>query len=470
MDSLPQPDEKQRQRAATFFQYGVDAGNKGNHDYAIKMFQEAIKLDPLDLKFRQALRAVERLRFKNDPSKVGMLAGAKLQPIRLRIRTAKGKGQWAHVLELCEEAFQSHPWDVGICTEASEAAVELKLTAMAQWLMESVQAQAANDANYWRHMARAYEANQNFQKAILCWERVKKLVPHDEEANHQMNALSASATIARSGLHEVIAQRGQPAGRSGPEVDVPEEAGALRGHQALTPEQRFERDVAEDPSSVRPYLELADHYRHQSRLDEARDVLARGLKTHAEDDYLRNAYAEVQIERLRKAIEGLRKRLVEQPDDADAKSKLEKLVVKFDDYELTEFRRRVAAHPEDPQLHYELGIRLAKSGQHDAAIQEFQAARSAPVLKVKALLAAGQSFEANGVFKLAERSYSDALKAADTDDTELVNQLHYRLGRVAEELGQLDAAEEHYNEVAASNYGYLDVAARLRSLNQRLSR
>ena len=42
--------------------------------------------------------------------------------------------------------------------------------------------------------------------------------------------------------------------------------------------------------------------------------------------------------------------------------------------------------------------------------------------------------------------------------------LHYRLGRVAEALGNNEAAEEHYNEVAAKDYTFLDVAQRLRRL------
>ena len=46
-----------------------------------------------------------------------------------------------------------------------------------------------------------------------------------------------------------------------------------------------------------------------------------------------------------------------------------------------------------------------------------------------------------------------------------LNALHYRLGRVAEAQGNTEAAEEHYNEVAANDYTYLDVAQRLRNLN-----
>lgn len=467
MELPPRPDEKASQRAETYFKTASDAFNKGNFPYAVKMLQDALAIDPVELKYRQVLRAAQRGTFKNDPSKVGMLVGAKLQPIRLRVRSARGKGQWMHVLEVCEEAFAINPWDVHAAMDASDAALELSLPALGQWLMESVRPQAEKDVHYWRHMAKVYEANQAYPKAIGCWDRVKQLVPHDEEASRQVNALSASATIARSGLHKAI---DRPDGDGGAETELPEEAEALRGRRALGPEEVFAKEVAEAPSSPRPYLELAEHYRGQDRLDEARDALAKGLQALPEDPRLRDLYAEVQIARLRKAIDGLRKRLREHPDDAEAKGKIEKLGAKLQDYELSEFRRRVEARPEDVGLRFELGKRLAAAGQHDAAIGEFQAARSSPALKVQALLHAGRSFEANGVLKLAERSYTDAMKSADPGDVETINDLRYRLGRVAEDLGNLPVAEEHYNEVAASNYGYLDVAARLRSLNQRQAR
>ncbi len=64
----------------------------------------------------------------------------------------------------------------------------------------------------------------------------------------------------------------------------------------------------------------------------------------------------------------------------------------------------------------------------------------------------------------AGATVAEALKAADPDDLATLNALHYRLGRVAEAQGNLDVAEEHYNEVAANDYGYLDVALRLRNL------
>jgi tetratricopeptide (TPR) repeat protein len=87
-------------------------------------------------------------------------------------------------------------------------------------------------------------------------------------------------------------------------------------------------------------------------------------------------------------------------------------------------------------------------------------------MKIKALHQAGRCFEEKKLPKLAQRNYEEALGLADTSDVALFNDLHYRLGRVAEGLGDLKKAEDHYNEVAANDYNYLDIADRLRSLNQ----
>ena len=202
-------DKPDRQKAKTFFQYGNDAALKSNIDYAIDMYKQACKLAPDNLTYRQALRGVQRRKFNNDPSKVGMLVGARNQPIRMRARSAKGKGNYTQALEICEEAFTHNPWDIAAARDASEAAEEAGYLKLAEWLVESVQAQA-KDADFFRHAAHIYERNENWPKAIASWEQVKKIDPNDENANRQINALSASATIKRAGLNEAIQKRAAP--------------------------------------------------------------------------------------------------------------------------------------------------------------------------------------------------------------------------------------------------------------------
>ncbi|SIN76054.1 Tetratricopeptide repeat-containing protein [Singulisphaera sp. GP187] len=445
-------------KAQTFFNYGNDAAMKQNFEYAIQMYREACKLDVENLLYRAALRGIEKKKFGNDPSKVGRLAGAKNQPIRLRARASKAKSNWKNVLEICEEAFVNNPWDLSVSRDAAEAAEQLGYNGLAQWLVEAVQAQAT-DAEFFRFAGHIHEINESWPKAIACWEKVKKLDPNDENANRQINGLSAQASIKRSGISDAIDKRDEtPAGPGEAEL---EEMKA----QKLSPEERYQKEILEEPTRISSYLQLADLFKLRGQLEEAEKVMARGLKANPGNRDLAFAHAEIQISRIQGAIDRCHRRLAEKPDDEKAKAKLEEFTTLLNDYQIKEFRRRLALQPEDMGIQLELGIRLAQAGKHDEAIAAFQQARSSADHKVKALHQSGLSFESKGSLKLAERMYQDALKAADSTDMAVTNALHYRLGRVAEAQGNPQVAEEHYNEVAANDYNYLDVAQRLQSLN-----
>ena len=458
-----QPGSK-NQKAQTFFQYGNDAAMKANFDYAIQMYQEACKLSPDTLLFRQALRGIERRKFDNDPHKVGRLVGTRTQPIKLRAKLARNGSQWSHVIEVCEEAFVHNPWDVGAAREAADAAEQLDFKELAQWFVESVQ-NVATDADFFWFAAHIHEINNAWPKAIAALERVMKINPNDQDVRKKINALAASSTIQRSGLGDSLQKR-EAAAKA--EESRAKEASAgldeLKQPQ-LTPEERWIKDIQENATNVGPYLQYAEQLRSRGQLDEAEKLLSKGLKAVPEDPSLKILYAEVQVARIQRAQASWTRKCKDRPDDIEAKAKLDQLNTMLVDYEIEEYRRRIKLQPGEFNLHYELGLRLARTGNHKDAIAAFQQSRSSPTLKVAALHQAGLSFEAVGALKLAERNYQDALKAAEPEDLSILNALHYRLGRVYEAMGNSQGAEEHYNEVAANDYGYLDVAQRLRGLN-----
>ena len=428
------------------------------------MYREACKLDPENLIFRQALRGIERRKFNNEPSKVGRLVGTKTQPIRMRARSAKSKGKEAEALAICEEAFAHNPWDVGTARDAAEAAEDLGYScARMQWYVESVQA-VATDAEFFRHLAHVHEENHAYPKAIAAFERVKKINPNDEDVNRKINALAASATIKRSGMGEALEKGG--GAKSGPETLADAELEEMK-QPKVTPEERWMKEIKDNPTHVGPYLSFADFLRGRGKLDDAEKVLGRGLKAVPDDPTLQLNYAEVQIARLQREIKSDREapRQAKAPTTRRPRPSSRSSRRCSRSYEVEEFRRRVKLNPTDGKLNYELGLRLAKAGQHKDAIAAFQQARSSPVYRVQALHQAGLSFEAEGALKLAERSYQEALKGADPNDVDLVIALHYRLGRVSEILENKPAAIEHYSEVAAHDYAYLDVAKRLRNLS-----
>lgn len=205
------------QRANVYFQTGNDAALKQNFDYAIDMYKQACKLVPDNLVYRQALRGIERRKLNGDPKKVGMLVGAKNQPLLMRAKSAKSKGNFNQAIELCEDAFVNNPWDVGAARVAAEAAEQAGMILLAQWFVETVQANT-KDVDFVKFAAHIHEVNESWQKAISCWEQVKKLSPNDQDANRQINALSAAGTIKRAGLEDHLDQRATAAAKAGHRV------------------------------------------------------------------------------------------------------------------------------------------------------------------------------------------------------------------------------------------------------------
>jgi tetratricopeptide (TPR) repeat protein len=456
------------QKARTFFQYGNDAMTKSNIDYAIAMYRQACKAVPDNMVYRQSLRGAERKKFANDPKKVGMLVGVKNQPLLMQAKSARGKGKHHESLEHCEDAFANNPWDVGAARVAAEAAEGLGLGSLAVWLLDSVQEVAAKgkDYDFFKFAAAIYEANESWAKAIACWESVKKFSPNDPDANRKINALSAASTIKRAKLDDALDDRAQAKPAEDAAESMQAKLDKLKQEQ-LTPEQRLIKEIVGDPTATHAYVQLSDVYRQHGDLDKAEKVLAKGLKANAEDQGMMQIYEDTQLLRLRRAIDQQKHRVQERPEETAAQVKLDELTQMLDKYEIQAFRRRVKLHPEDAKLHHDLGVILARTGGHDEAIPEFQqAARMStiPAVKIQALLQMGLSFEAISAPKLAERNYKEALKAVEPEDKDNFNALHYRLGRVSETLGNTEAAGEHYNEVAANDYTYLDVAERLRRL------
>ena len=455
------PENQGKKKARSLFQHGNEAMSKGNLDYALNMFREACKLDPGELPYRQMLRNVQRKKYDNDPKKVGGLTRARVQGVKLKYRGAKGKERWSEVLEGCEEAFLLNPWDVGVTRDAAEAAEGISSPQMALWLLKSIEAQAGEDVEYLKHLSHVYKLNQDFQTAIRILEKVRKLAPNDEGVSREINGLAANATIARSGIGNALKEKD-----SGIKSDTFSPDLEDLAEQAMAPEQRLRNQIEAAPTRVGAYLELADLLRGQGKLEDAQKVLAAGLKVNRDDVVLMTAHAEVQISRMHKAKDDLEARLKRNPDDPTIQINLEKLSGMLNDYEVKEFRRRLALRPDDLALQMELGKRLARTGQHVEAIQAFQKARSSPELRVQALILIGLSFELSGDLEMAQRNYEDALKVLDKADTANFLEVNYRLGVVCEALGDTRQAKEYYQEVAAHDYGYKDVAQRLRGLGK----
>lgn len=132
------------------------------------------------------------------------------------------------------------------------------------------------------------------------------------------------------------------------------------------------------------------------------------------------------------------------------------------------------AGADDPDLHYNLGIAYQEMELLDEAIGEFQKVVKAagkgrsPARHLETCSLLASCFTGKGMPLIAAKWYQRALESPNLDeDAKLA--LQYHLGLAFQEAGDAKTALEHFLEVYSQNIDYLDVAERVRQLQQKPS-
>jgi len=450
-----------REAAQRFYVHGLEAARKGHFDYAIQLLREACRASPESLMFRRALRAAQRQRLGNRPP--GRLAAVGTLAAKAKLRTQLARGNLAKALEACEDVLTANPWDVAALTQEASILDQLGHLDAAIWNAEIA---AQTDPNDWaanRLLATLYEKRGEYSRAIACWERVRRIRPEDKEAAARIKDLAAAETIQRGGYDD--AEHIEDVLVETPEAQAKSSAGAARGQDRL---EALRERVESDPTDLQAHLELSHLLRARRRWDEAAKLMQRALHASGGHPDAQTELAEIELDRLRFDLEMARVALQRQPNDPTLQRRAAEAEQRLNEYELREYRRRVERYPRDAKLRCELAIRLARAKLYDEAITQLQQVRSDPRQRFAALMWLGHCFFAKRIFRLAERHYRDALELLTTSgqaSDEHLKELHYLLGRTYEELADREQAQRHYEEAAAIDYGYRDVATRLQQLS-----
>ncbi len=188
---------EQRQAAAGQFERAVEVhSGGGDPEYAFKLLLSCCKLDPENLLYRQTLRDVGKA-IAGRKGGAGWLKSLGSLPARGRFRSARRAADMRKILEYGEEVLARNPDDLGTQMEMAEAALDLGLLPLGEWLLDQARAQAPENVAVLRALAEVVEKQGKFAQAVALWEQVKKADPSDPEARHKINQLAAADTIAR---------------------------------------------------------------------------------------------------------------------------------------------------------------------------------------------------------------------------------------------------------------------------------
>jgi Flp pilus assembly protein TadD len=457
LPTLPPLTPEHHRIAAEQFQRANQVLANGNHDYAIQLLLTCCKLEPANLVFRKALRQTQKAKFKNNLrgstfSKLTTSAG------KARIMAARRAKDYLKVLETGEEILSQNPWDTKVQLDMAEAADVLGIIDVGIWVLLQAREKDPRDLTVNRALARLCEKRGSYMEAVKLWEIIRQADPRDQEAQAKVKDLAAHHTITRGGYEQAVAG-GDAKTRSGeylrPQLgDSGEHVVGDRVAQSAVP---LLAKIESDPTNVHAYLHLADHYRRAGRIEQAKQIIERGLVPTGNHFELTAELADLEIETFRQNLAVTEQKLRADPRDEKIRQVRVGIMREINSRELELFRQKSDRLPTDKGLHFELGIRLLRAGRYDEAIRELQSVRNDPRHHWQALMYLGYCFKGRNNWRLAQRNFEESLQNLPAGEDDRRKELLFQLAQGSAEMGDLGRAVELGYELANMDFSYRNI-------------
>jgi Tfp pilus assembly protein PilF len=438
--------------------YGTKAAEKGHFDVALSFLRTACRLMPFHLPFRQTLRRVARSKYKNN-KRGSFFAPLTTWRTRLKLWSAKRNSQHLLVLDYGEAILTKNPWDQGVQLIMAEALVALERPVLAMWILEQSRESNEKNATINRALARLYENQGVFTRAIALWELVRRAVPGDQEAADKVKSLAVSETIAKGGYEDAVQADGSVRPLNADAANVAADDPEARVAQHLA-------NIEANPNKPEGYLQLAGLHRRQGEWNEARTILNKGLAA-CETPGMRLLLEEVELELYRQKLARTESKLETDPDDAKRQVKKKKILETIAGREIAYLRHKLEINAQDKTTRFELGLKLLEGGQPELAITEFQALRNDVKLQGAAHLQLGRCFKKCGNRPLARRNYESALQLLSKEDETQRKEAMFELACDYAETEELAKAIEVALDLANLDYGYEQIGQRLSEWQKR---
>lgn len=459
---------RKRKLAADCFKRATEAMAKQNWDYAVEMFQTAVKLHPDNLMYRQSFLGCLKRKYKDNKTGAGM-SFLWLSGIRSRIKKAKGAKKWADMDVASLEGLAVNPWDGQFNADMGDATRERGFLEIAAFAYE--QAVGPNGSpdkiDFLTALADIYEQRRNYSAAIAALDRVLTLDPLNGAIRSKIQGLGADMTINKAGYDEAEStQDVKETPKQGYEESI--KGDVKTRNEVLTPGESVEADlrrmIRKEPANTAYYLKLADYYRREGKLEDAAATFKQAFEVSG-DQNVREQMEDVELDMVRRNLNFAKEAANRDPSDEQARLIVSELKTELLQQEVEVYSRRVDRYPNDLKLKHELAKRYMTAKKYDKAIPLLQAASKDIRIEAQVLASLGECFLAKKQGNLAKRQFEKALEKLSANDHPLPFKMcHYYLGRLAEEAKDVSTAEKHYTEILAIDYDYRDVVKRLNEI------
>jgi len=446
------------------FERAEEATVRNNFDYAIRLYLDGLRYNPLDIeRGHRGLRdCALRRRNQGKGGGLGSLLG------QIKGAASQMLGRHKDTLLSLEAAWARDPQNITLVMQLMQTARRMEYTDVAIWFGEIAAEETLRSKKPQKQafttLADLYEGQERFQDAVNALSQAVRIDPSDRTLDKRARDLSARASIEKGKLeevgdfHDMIRDRAQASSSATQQV--------VRTREQLEAQyDELKTALDADPENAVKMQALAMCEARRGHLDEALGLLQTALDKTGEYRF-KSRMDDIRMAEFRRVLRALNEQIRTEPDRDDLKGNRRQVIEKRDEFELALYQERQNQYPTDMEIRFELGVRQFRAGHYDDAIVSFQTSTRDPKRRIHALNMLGKCFYTKKLYLEAQGQFETAIQQYEMASDPLGKELRYNLAKTFEVQGKAPQAIEWYSVIVQQDYQYLDVAKRLQALRQ----
>lgn len=455
--------------ASKLLERAMQASERGNHDYAVELFQQLLTVQPDHVKARTELRAVERRRVQeNGGMNIGVKALAAVKGLVPAVKASVfslTKGHERRMIE-CEKYLQNDPENRLMLSLLARSAEMINYLDTAVLVYEDVKDKYPKDIGCIRRLARLYQKRGNIDDASECFQRILNAKPRDEEAERAVKDLAALKTM-KEGRWTEAGSKGdfrKMLKDSNKSEELEQDQHIARTDEDLQARiEKVKADVEVDPRNTKILMQLADLYIRANSREQARSVLKQVKQIDPRNLVVDRRLSELDVADKQELVDGLKQKLAQSPNDEPLKQQLERGTAELREFQIKQLEGLVAASPTDLGLKYKLGHALYANNNIDGAVAQFQYSTRDPKSRRDSHRMLGTCFMRKKMHDMAIDFFNKALEETAGVSGE-GKDIIYHLGLCYEAQNMKEQAIEVFKRILMVDIAYRDVSKRLENL------
>ena len=439
----------------------LSAVQMNNLEYAISLLQAVLKDDPAFLEGRMILRKCEIQIYSKTEKKKGLF-GSSGNSMGIMKLASPAKKDPAGTLPLIEKELEKDPLSDAANELLFETAIRLELYETAAFALETIRKHKPENVKLLHRLAEHYLSREMPAKATEVYNDIIKQAPNDSVAIKGAKDASARASMKKQRWDENTSMRDLMRDASENEELEKSSRSGLTLEQLEARRDKVIDKYNADPNNLATAKELGALYEQLEDWANAYTFFHWAHTLSNGDIALSTKSAQMRDRALEAELKALEVAVAANPEDVQLAEQLAQNRSLRLAEQVAEAKGRVDQNPTDPQLRFELGYALYRSGEFTAAIPHLQQATRNPHIRTKVLLLLGRTFRAKNMFDLAIKQLSDALADLNVMDG-TKKEVLYEKGLIHHDMGDKVAALDAFKQIYEVDYGYRDVAERVES-------